>query len=173
MLLLWALIAVLSVVHGSTPKHHVAKSLHQLESRAVNLPAEWAKAWCKGGKLSQAMVKSEAQAATYVTPVRSPWDGDLVRQFRTWGYREVENYRSELCDFGPDQHSLKRAFTELGIGTASSADGGPNHCYYVEHKYGPTVQLPPTGGWPEPEQQYYMVGDKRYRVSNDQTYGET
>jgi hypothetical protein len=111
------------------------------------------------------MVKNEDAAAAYMTPVRSPWDGGLVQQFRTWGYREIENHRSELCDFGPDQHNLQRAFAELGIGTASSADGGPNHCFYVEHKYGPTVQRPPSGQWPEPNQQYYMVGPKRYRVS--------
>ncbi|KAJ4376870.1 hypothetical protein N0V86_006306 [Didymella sp. IMI 355093] len=109
------------------------------------------------------MVKNEDVTAAYVTPVRSPWDGGLVQQFRTWGYREIENRRSELCDFGPDQHNLQRAFAELEIGTASSADGGPNHCFYVEHKYGPTVQRPSSGKWPEPNQQYYMVGPKRYR----------
>ncbi|KAF1361444.1 hypothetical protein EJ07DRAFT_164491 [Lizonia empirigonia] len=109
------------------------------------------------------MIKSESQAAPYIFPVRSPWDGDLVQEFQKWGYREIENHRSNLCDFGPDEHNLKRAFTELGIETASSADGGPNHCYYVEHKYAPTVQRPPDGPWPEPSQQYYVVDGKRYR----------
>ncbi|KAF9693177.1 hypothetical protein EKO04_008813 [Ascochyta lentis] len=161
MLALVVFIAILSVVASSTiPFHHVTQSL---SPRAIDVSAEWEKAWCKGSKLSQAMIKSEAEAAAYVTPVRSPWDGDLVQQFRKWGYRELENHRSELCDFGPDQHNLKRAFTELGIETASSVDGGPNHCFYVEHKYGPTVQRPPDGQWPEPNQQYYMVGEKRYR----------
>jgi|SRR5690242_854005 len=154
-----ALLAVLSLVNSS------AIPTHRIQPRAVNVPAEWEKAWCKGSKLSQAMIKDEAAAAAYVTPVRSPWDGTLVQQFRTWGYREIEHHRSELCDFGPDQHNLQRAFAELGIETASSADGGPNLCFYVEHKYGPTVQRPPNGQWPEPNQQYYMVDNKRFRVS--------
>ena len=165
------LFALLSVATSSAiPARYVTRSSNHLKPRAVDLPAEWEKAWCKGGKFSQAMIKNEDQAAAYVTPVRSPWDGDLVQQFRIWGYREIENYRSELCDFGPSQHNLKRAFTELGIETASSVDGGPNHCFYVEHKYGPTVQRPPNGQWPDPNQQYYKVGDKRYRVSTDPTF---
>lgn len=141
-----------------------ARPAHHLQSRAIDVKAEWAKTWCKGGKFAQAMIKDEHAAAAYVTPVCSSWDGELIQQFRTWGYREIENYRSELCDFGPDQHQLQRAFAELGIGTASSVDGGPNRCFYVEHKYGPTVQRPPNGQWPEPNQQYYMVGDRKYRV---------
>lgn len=152
------------VISGAIPAKHAAYNRGPLESRAVNVAAEWEKAWCKGSKLAQAMIKNEDQATAYIMPVRSTWDGDLVKEFRTWGYREIENHRSELCDFGPDQHNLKRAFTELGIETASSGDGGPNHCFYVEHKNGPTVQRPPNGQWPDPDQQYYMVGDKRYRV---------
>jgi hypothetical protein len=152
---------ILSVALSSAiPAQHV----HRLQSRAVDVKAEWTKAWCKGSKFAQAMIKNEDAAAAYVTPVRSAWDGELVQQFRTWGYREIENHRSELCDFGKDQHILQRAFAELGIGTASSVDSGPNHCFHVEHKYGPTVQRPPSGQWPEPSQQYYMVGDKKYRV---------
>ena len=162
LLALGALVATVSVVTSSAiPSKHV--TIHHLTPRAVDVPAEWEKAWCKGGKLSQAMIRNEAEAAAYVAPVRSPWDGDLVQQFRIWGYREIENHRSDLCDFA-DQN-LERAFTELGIDTASSVDGGPNQCYYVEHKYGPTVQRPPTGQWPDPNQQYYMVDTKRYRVS--------
>lgn len=168
MLILAALVPILSVTATSAvPQHDVTKQLHHLRSRAVNVPVEWGKSWCKGGKLAQAMIKSESQAAPYISPVRSPWDGDLVEDLQKWGYREIENHRSNLCDFGTDQHNLKRAFTELGIETASSADGGPNYCYYVEHMYGPTVQRPPDGAWPEPSQQYYVVDGKRYRVSLD------
>ena len=54
------------------------------EAEKQTLPsAEWEKAWCKGGKFSQALIRSEDQAAAYVTPVRSPWDGNLIQQFRT------------------------------------------------------------------------------------------
>jgi hypothetical protein len=155
------LFAILSVALSSAIP---AQPVHRLQSRAIDVKAEWAKAWCKGGKFAQATIKNEDAAAAYVTPVRSTWDGDLIQQFRMWGYREIENHGSELYDFGPDQHQLQRAFAELGIGTASSVDGGPNHCFYVEHKYGPTVQRPPSGQWPEPNQQCYMVGDRKHRV---------
>lgn len=165
MQLVFSLLSFLpAVLSSAIPAEYTTRSAQHFEPRAVNIAAEWDKAWCRGGKFTQAMIKNEEAAAAYVMPVRSPWDGDLVQQFRTWGYREIENHRSDLCDFGPDQHNLKRAFTELGIETTSSADGGPKHCFYVEHKYGSTVQRPPSGQWPDPDQQYYMVGVKRYRV---------
>lgn len=62
---------------------------HSLHRRAVDVPFEWNRAWCKGAKLSQALIKNEAQAAAYVTPVRSVWDGNLISEFSTWGYRET------------------------------------------------------------------------------------
>lgn len=130
-----------------------AQSIHHLQPRAVDIKSEWRKAWCKGGKLAQAMIKNGDATGQYITPVRSTWDGHLGQHFRTWGYCEIKSHRSELCDFGKDQHVLQRAFAEFGIGTASSIDGGPNHCLYVKHKYGPTVQRPPNGQWPELSQQ--------------------
>lgn len=162
-ILFWPLLSI--AISSTIPQWHATQS-STIQRRAIDIPAEWEKAWCRGSKLSFAMIKNEQQAAAYVTPVRSPWDGDLVRDFRTWGYREIKDHRSELCDFGPDQHDLKRAFGELGIGTASSIDGGPNHCYYVEHQYGSAVERPPNR-WPDPDDQYYIVGEKRYRVSSN------
>lgn len=159
------LIILLSIVGGSViPTHHVTQAPKHLQLR-FDTHAEWETAWCKGAKLALATIKNEDQAAAYIMPVRSPWDGDLKEDFRTWGYREIPNHQSQMCDFGPEQHNLERAFAELGIGTASSVDGGPNHYFYVEHKYGSAVQRLPNGQWPDPDQQYYMVGNKRYRVS--------
>ncbi|KAF1923315.1 uncharacterized protein M421DRAFT_407167, partial [Didymella exigua CBS 183.55] len=68
------------------------------------------------------------------------------------------------CDFGTDQHNLKRAFTELGIETASSVDGGPNQCFYVEHMYGAKV-LMSTRSTPPLREQGYWVDDRRYRMT--------
>jgi hypothetical protein len=158
--------AFLSIAASSViPTHRVLQDQKNLQPRFIDTPAEWEKAWCKGAMLVQATIKNEDQAAAYITPVRSSWDGDLKEDFRTWGYREIPDHQSQMCDFGPEQHNLERAFAELGIGTASSIDGGPNNCFYVEHKYGATVQRLPNGLWPDPGQQYYMVGTKRYRVS--------
>lgn len=116
-----------------------------------------------------AMIKNEAQAQPYCTPVRSPWDGDLKEAFATWNYREVPGHRANLCDFGRGGQELQRAFAELGIGTASSEDGGPNQCFYVEHMYGPNTIPQQDGSWPPPSHQYYMVGKTKYRATQAYT----
>ncbi|KAF2034982.1 hypothetical protein EK21DRAFT_55359, partial [Setomelanomma holmii] len=123
----------------------------------------WDKALCKGAKLHQAMLKNQAQAHAFVRPVRSPWDGDLVAEFRTWGYKEVPGYRAELCDFGKDVHVLQRAFGELGISTLNPADGGPNTCYHVEHKDGPTVKRDKDRQLPNAYKQYCKAGSRTLR----------
>jgi hypothetical protein len=105
---------ILSIVASSViPTHHVFHAPKYLQPRFINTPAEWEKAWCKGEKLALATITNEDQAAAYITPVRSPWDGDLKEDFRTWGYREIPDHQSQMCDFGPEQHKLERAFAEL------------------------------------------------------------
>jgi hypothetical protein len=138
---------------------------HTRLQRRVDLAFEWNKAWCKGAKLAQAMIKSEAQAGTYIDPARSPWDGDLVSAFATWGYRELPHYRDDLCNFGAGQHELQRAFAAMGIGTQSAADGGPNTCYHIEHQNGPSVERDPSGELPPVHRQFYFAKGKRLRVS--------
>jgi hypothetical protein len=133
--------------------------------RRVDLAFEWNKAWCKGAKLAQAMIKSEAQVGTCIDPARSPWDGDLVSAFAAWGYGELPHYRDGLCDFGKGQHELQRAFAEMGIGTQSAADGGPNICYHVEHQNGPSVERDPSGEFPPMHRQFYLAKERRLRVS--------
>jgi hypothetical protein len=140
--------------------------VHHLQSRAINLQVEWSKALCKGVRLTQGMIVDEKKAAEFVTPVRSQWGGDLVQEFRTWGYREVPGARDSRCDFGPDVHELQRAFATMGIDPRPASDGGPNVCYHVEHMYGPAVIRNPDGGWPKPEEQTYRVAEKVYRVSS-------
>lgn len=141
---------------------------YKLSRRAVDVEAWWQKAFCRGSQFSMAMIKNEAQARPYCTPVRSPWDGDLKEAFATWNYREVPGHRANLCDFGRGGQELQRAFAELGIGTASSEDGGPNQCFYIEHMYGPNTIPQQDGSWPPPSHQYYMVGKTKYRVSTHQ-----
>jgi hypothetical protein len=139
--------------------------VHHLQSRAINLQAEWSKALCKGVRLTQGMIVDEDKAAKFVTPVRSRWGGDLVQEFTTWGYREVPGARDSRCDFGPDVHELQRAFATMGIDPRPASDGGPNACYHIEHMYGPAVIRNPDGGWPKPEKQTYRVAEKVYRAS--------
>ncbi|KAH8727561.1 hypothetical protein GQ44DRAFT_648667 [Phaeosphaeriaceae sp. PMI808] len=115
------------------------------------------------------MIKNEAEAAAFVTPIRSPWDGGLVEDFKMWGYREIPNQRPEFCNFGQGEHNLHRAFGEMGIDSRSSQDGGPNTCYHIEHKYGPTVERGPGGQWPEPNSQWYRVGLRRLRETEAYT----
>jgi hypothetical protein len=143
---------------------------HHLSPRAIDLSAEWEKAWCKGSKLSLGMIKSEAAASSFITPVRSRWDGDLATDFRTWVYRELPGHRDDLCNFGASQHNLQRAFADIGIETTSSVEGGPNRCFHVEHQYGPAVEREPSGEWPEVGKQWYRVGDRRLRVRRFFTY---
>lgn len=136
----------------------------RLDPRAVDIKAEWEKAWCKGAKLAMGIIKPEAQAQSFVTPVRSPWDGDLRADFAKWGYREIPGKRDDLCDFGPDQHNIARAFEDLGIDTTPAACGGPNQCFHIEHKYGPTVDMDPSGQWPAPKDQWYRADGRKLRV---------
>lgn len=133
--------------------------------RTVNAAVEWEKAWCKGSLLVLAMINPPSQGSTYLSPLHSPWDGTLHSEFATWGYNERPGYRDELCDFGPTQHGLQRAFEDLGIDTRSKGMGGANECFHVEHQDGVAVERPPGGGWPEPARQFYVVNRVRYRVS--------
>lgn len=145
---------------GTGSLHHTA----HLHRRAIDTAAEWQKAWCKGSKLSLGMIKPEAQAVNFVTPVRSPWDGDLRDSFAKWGYCEIPNQRNDLCDFGPEQHNIARAFRDLGIETGSKGDGGPNECFHIEHKYGPTVEMDKEGKWLEVKEQSYRADGRKLRV---------
>jgi hypothetical protein len=142
----------------------LALSTHLTSTTSVATSAEWEKAWCKGSKLSLGMMKPEPLAANFITPVRSPWDGDLRAAFAKWGFREMPGHRDDLCDFGPEQHDIARAFKDLGIETSSAREGGPNQCFHIEHRYGPTVELNKEGKWPEVRDQWYRADGRKLRV---------
>jgi hypothetical protein len=158
--------AVSRSLHLSNPgmKTDSLPTSHHLHPRAVEIQVEWDKAWCKGSKLSMAMIKPESQASHFLTPIRSSWDGDLTTAFQTWGYRELPNHCDGLCDFSSDQHHLARAFQDLGIDTRSAGNGGPNTCHHIEHQYGPTVERDSSGQWPPPDNQWYTARGRRLRV---------
>lgn len=152
---------------------HVQKGLipyttarHRATARAVDAGVEYAKATCKGIRITQGMIVIEEKATKHVTPVRSQWPGDLVNELRLWGYREMPGSRDMKCGLGPNMHDLGRAFKEMGIDPRSSFDGGPNVCYHIEHLYGPAVIKKPDGGWPIPGEQTYKVDGKVYKASH-------
>ncbi|KAH4085871.1 hypothetical protein HBI70_226730 [Parastagonospora nodorum] len=87
-----------------------------------------------------------------IQTVQSSHDGDMKEEFIKWGYNEDEAQNAKIdkeCDFEA-YHRMKRAFDELGINTASKANGGPNQCVQLDHRDGATVvrdkdnKLPPT-----------------------------
>jgi hypothetical protein len=142
---------------------------HHLSAPSTSAP-NGKKHGAKGSELFLGMIKSEAAASSFITPVRSRWDGDLATDFRTWVYRELPGHRDDLCDFGASQHNLQRAFADVGIETTSSAEGGQNRCFNVEHQYGPAVEREQSGEWPVVWKQWYRVGDRRLRVRRFFTY---
>lgn len=137
--------------------------LGQIRPRAADVPAKWTKAVCKGLKLSLAMSKTEIEAPAYVSPMPGIWDGNLVAEFKKWGYRENSDEHGYLCDF--DKH-LNTSFAEqnLNINTRSSSNGGNNISYSVEHEYGDSVIKDANGEFPDPADQYNMVGELRLKV---------
>ncbi|KAF2125169.1 hypothetical protein P153DRAFT_300869 [Dothidotthia symphoricarpi CBS 119687] len=115
------------------------------------------------------MLAPPETANKYLTPLPSPWDGDLAFELRTWGYRELPSQRDDLCDFGPGQHELQTAFAALGMDTRGVGEGGSNQCFHVEHANGRAVERGRDGRVPEVERQTYVVGGVRYRVTQSYT----
>ncbi|KAF1915787.1 hypothetical protein BDU57DRAFT_450258 [Ampelomyces quisqualis] len=115
------------------------------------------------------MTLDREDAARHVTPLDSPWDGDLVEEMKTWGYKDMtdEDDVEEHCDFLLG-HYLEHAFEALGISTKPAKDGGPNKCYKMVHRDGPAVLKtpPPDERLPDVEKQKYVVNGKEYRVTN-------
>ena len=123
----------------------------------------------RGLKLVKAMMLNQQDVATAhsLRYVQSAWDGDLKPELRKWGYHDDEGKHKEndnQCDFDKT-HEMANAFKDLDVDPRSAGTGGPNHCFYVEHKDGPTVIRDENGELPFEEDQYYMADNKKYQVS--------
>ncbi|KAH7396084.1 hypothetical protein BKA66DRAFT_484836, partial [Pyrenochaeta sp. MPI-SDFR-AT-0127] len=96
---------------------------------------------------------SEPQANSFLEPLHSPWDGNLIKEFALWGY--TESFHSILCDFD-ETWNLDVAFRGLGIDPRSTARGGSNQCFVVQHgsRTSPMIL------------QRYYVGGREYRVTS-------
>lgn len=129
--------------------------------------AVWCKVKSRGYQLSKAMMMNDQTAATMLAwpYTQSPWDGDLRDDLKKWGYRddfEGDVDVNEHCAF--DKKGLGDAFTDIGVDARSSAQGGPNHCFYITHSDGPTVHRDEDGELPFHDGQYYPVDGKDLRV---------
>lgn len=130
--------------------------------------AVWRKAKCRGAKLLKAMTLDEEESSRMLQwpYTQSPWDGDLKNELRLWGYRddpEIHEQSDAYCDFD-NWHQSKRAFEAMGVDWRSAGQGGPNHCFFLQHKDGPAVILNEEQMLPDEADQRYEVDGKAYKV---------
>ncbi|KAH8641412.1 hypothetical protein IG631_04353 [Alternaria alternata] len=127
----------------------------------------WHKTYCRGAALVKAMSLDEQDSTRMLgwPYTQSPWDGDLKLELRKWGYLDDDNHHAmndNSCDFS--KHHIRSAFDALGIDPRSALKGGPNHCFMLEHRFGPTVILDKNGEMPSISKQRYEADGKIYRV---------
>lgn len=132
--------------------------------------ALWCKAKSRGVQLTKAMMLSDQEAAAMLSwrYTQSPWDGDLRPELRKWGCRddfEKDEEVDKQCDFDKT-HEMADAFKDLNVDPRSAGQGGPNRCFYVEHKDGPAVARDEDGELPWPEEQVYDIDGKMLQVSD-------
>lgn len=99
---------------------------------------------------------------------QSPFTGDGKAELAKWGFDDSDALSATVakeCDFD-GYHKIKAAFDELGLDTRSSKDGGPNHCFKVNHRDGVAIKRNEDGSLPSEAKQYYDVCGKEYRVTS-------
>jgi hypothetical protein len=133
---------------------------------AASPDAVWEKAKCRGAALLKAVTLDENESNTFLQwPYRqSPWDGDLKDALQKWGYLDNDDTHAQNDNFCTFTYCCPTAFAGLGIDTRSAGNGGPNHCFKLEHKDSPAVFLDEDGNMPLPSEQRYSVDGKIYKV---------
>ena len=122
----------------------------------------------KGGALICGLTGTDKIAGTLMRDPRNPpsaasmWRGDLRQELQTWYWRNV-NPATYSCKL--DEHwQFPYAMRDLGLSGKPVDEGGDNACFRVEHwdpnKEENGRQVPAINQW-------YTVGDKDYRVSNE------
>ncbi|KAI4949428.1 hypothetical protein J4E91_005167 [Alternaria rosae] len=129
----------------------------------------WNKAYCRGAALVRAMSlnEEESNAMLQWPYTQSPWDGGLKPDLRKWGWLDDEEENAkvdEQCDFD-ETLKMKNTFDTLGVDTRSVGQGGPNHCFRLQHSNGPTVVLDKDGKMPYLSSQRYVADEKMYKVT--------
>jgi hypothetical protein len=157
-----------SVVKQSVPLHTLFAPRPKFTAKQRN--DIWCKAKSKGMQLTKASIMEEEEASRYLEwpYVKSPWEGDLEEELKTWGYQddpEIHDRIDFACDFA-EWGDMSNAFKDLGWDTRSHNMGGPNHCYHLKHQDGPALLRDANGDFPTTiKDQIYEVGDTKYHVS--------
>jgi hypothetical protein len=97
---------------------------------------------------------------------QSPFTGDGREELAKWGFDDSDALSAKIakeCDFDA-YHHIKAAFDEIGLDTKAAKDGGPNHCFKINHRDGPAIKRKEDGNLPSEANQYYDVCGKEYRV---------
>lgn len=139
----------------------------------ADVPSAWESAVTSGRALQAGMKSKDTIARwffkdhpNFAETVQSPFDGDLRKELKEWGYNDNEELSKQIegdCDFDANHH-IKRAFDELGLDTKASKDGGSNHCYRIDHYNGPKIKREDDGTLPVESKQFYEVCGKQYQV---------
>lgn len=174
-LCLLAALATAKVVPNKPPESSLSRLVHvsglnvtdtndfSLTPRAPN--DKWTISVQRGAKLLQGMKASDKEAATLYglgETAESPFDGDLHDTLVSWGWNDnteaMQKKHDKECDMdSPAGNMLKNCFDELGLGTKSKGQGGPNECFQIEHFDGPAVILKEDGTRPDKKEQYYKA----------------
>jgi hypothetical protein len=127
----------------------------------------WNDALCRGERLLHAMTLGELDAAWALgwPYLQSSWDGDMKNELKTWGWLDTDDNHKNSDYFCNFEEEMSNMFKGLNIDGRSAEMGGPNHCFYIEHKNGPTVKKNSDGSLPAEVDQKYDVQSKEYRVS--------
>ncbi|KAG9186415.1 hypothetical protein G6011_02971 [Alternaria panax] len=150
-----------------------SSSILALHPRA-NPPTKYEKAIDIGRTLISAM-KSKDRVARwffkdfpqYAETCQSPYKGDGKAELATWGYDDsaaLSKTVEKECDFDV-YHKIKEVFDDLGLDTRGSKDGGPNHCFKINHQDGPAIKRNEDGSLPSESKQFYDVCGKTYQAT--------
>lgn len=140
--------------------HHLVRRWDDTFEASDN---DWNAAKCRGEKLINAMILSDAEAGPKIqdTKVNQPpsakseWQGELTQELKTWGWHEIEPEDDQYADMEHlDVISVTKA---LEISDKVDWLGGDNIPYEIEHFDRDATD--PKG------EQKYEVNDKAYTTT--------
>jgi len=131
--------------------------------------ALWTKASCRGHALLVAMTLNEQESSRMLgwPYTQSPWTGS---EFDKWGYTrdtEDEELNYYTCNFA--RYGISPAFRDLNVDMRPAEEGGPNHCFSIQHQGSPMIKRLPDGTLPEVKDQWFEVDGVWYRVSSQES----
>ena len=124
--------------------------------------ALWHAAKCRGGKLLLGTTQNAPEAARFVNPINSPWDGEMRDDLAKWGWKDGVTDPDTECNID----FLKTILPHLRTTTGSHLYGGPNYCFSVKHCDSDAMEKDENGNMYPRKEQYYDVDGRLYRVSS-------